>query len=92
MFTKLAEILFGCRHGNYSFPLTLKSGRCHPGSGRAGTYVVCLECGRELSYDWSRMRVMVEGENRTASEAGWEQPSGASGLLRVAAKSSLAET
>jgi len=24
----------------------------------AGTYVVCLDCGRHFDYDWSRMRVV----------------------------------
>lgn len=23
-----------------------------------GHYVVCLDCGRQFAYDWSRMRVM----------------------------------
>jgi RNase P subunit RPR2 len=25
--------------------------------GRTGTYVVCLDCGREFRYDWQEMRV-----------------------------------
>jgi len=23
-----------------------------------GTYVVCLDCGKELSYDWTEMKVL----------------------------------
>ena len=23
-----------------------------------GTYVVCLDCGKEMPYDWSQMRVI----------------------------------
>ncbi len=41
----LANLLCGCSHGNTTFPITLQ----------ASTYVVCLECGRHLPYDWSRM-------------------------------------
>jgi len=81
MLAKWMEILFGCWHGNYSFPITLKPGR-YPGAGRTGTYVVCLDCGRELPYDWHRMRVTAEGGDRVASELGREQASGVPGLLR----------
>lgn len=43
----MANLLFGCLHGKTTFPITLQ----------ASTYVVCLECGRHLRYDWSRMRI-----------------------------------
>lgn len=45
---------FGCGHRRLSFPLTpkAKAGRPAP-----GTYVTCLECGREFEYDWSAMRI-----------------------------------
>ncbi len=34
-----------------------------PRGGKEGSeYVVCLECGKELSYDWSRMK---QGKERT---------------------------
>jgi hypothetical protein len=86
MLTKYTEILFGCRHGNYSFPITLKPGRSRPIAVRTGTYVVCLDCGRELPYDWSRMKVVAEGRRGSPPELAWEQPSGVSALLRSAAK------
>lgn len=57
MFVNWLDIVFGCRHANYSFPLTMKSRR-HEG-GRKGTYVVCLDCGREFAYDWNRMKVIA---------------------------------
>lgn len=43
----LANLFCGCSHGKTTFPITLQ----------ANTYIVCLECGRHLPYDWSRMRV-----------------------------------
>jgi hypothetical protein len=27
-----------------------------------GTYVVCLDCGREFPYDWREMRILAENE------------------------------
>jgi hypothetical protein len=59
MIANLMDILFGCWHSNYSFPITAKSRR---GAARVtGTYVVCLDCGREFPYDWKTMQVV--GEN-----------------------------
>lgn len=46
--------LFGCSHARTTFPLT--PGR-KGASTRSGTYVVCLDCGREFNYDWSEMRI-----------------------------------
>jgi hypothetical protein len=42
-----------------------------PGSGRrkasvTGTYVVCLECGKELPYDWNAMKIVSAAEERTS--------------------------
>jgi len=56
------DILFGCWHNNYSFPITVKAGdRRVPAAEATGTYVVCLDCGKEFSYDWKAMQV-VDGE------------------------------
>jgi hypothetical protein len=68
MLTKAMEVLFGCWHGNYSFPMTLKPGRWWSGGSISGTYVVCLDCGREMPYDWAQMRLAV----RRAKQAGAE--------------------
>ena len=57
MLARFVEILFGCRHGNCTFPMTLKAGRRRGNASPAGAYVVCLDCGRELAYDWVNMRV-----------------------------------
>ena len=59
MFDSVMNALFGCTHKRITFPQT--PGRGHlsaaRGSHRHGTYVVCLECGREFRYDWSEMRI-----------------------------------
>ena len=28
------------------------------GRARTGTYVVCLDCGKEFPYDWNAMKVL----------------------------------
>ena len=58
MLAKMMDAVFGCRHSRYSFPLTIRAGsrRASP-VARIGTYVVCLDCGREFAYDWQAMRV-----------------------------------
>jgi hypothetical protein len=59
MMTKLFDAVFGCWHDHYSFPITVRRG-----SGRTaaasltGTYVVCLDCGKEAPYDWNEMKVI----------------------------------
>jgi hypothetical protein len=56
----ILDMLFGCTHKNYSFPQTNKRGqrRSPAAASLTGTYVVCLECGREFPYDWHEMKVM----------------------------------
>jgi hypothetical protein len=51
--------LFGCWHKNYTFPLTTKRGKRSPAASLTGTYVVCLDCGKELPYDWQEMKVIA---------------------------------
>jgi hypothetical protein len=57
MLARLLDGLFGCWHGNYTFPMTIRPRPARRGASRGGTYVVCLQCGQELGYDWSKMRV-----------------------------------
>lgn len=53
------DILFGCYHKNFSFPLTKKRGqRLSRAATLTGTYVVCLDCGKEFAYDWDEMKVI----------------------------------
>ncbi len=69
MFSKLMDGLFGCWHPRYSFPMTARAGaRRNQSAARLGTYVVCLDCGKEFAYDWQAMRV-VDGRPQTASRA-----------------------
>lgn len=67
MLHRFLELLFGCWHANCSFPLTPRKGgarRQHPASQLTGTYVTCLDCGREFPYDWQRMRVVSRREQK----------------------------
>ena len=60
MMAKLWNALFGCRHSHYSFPMTIRQN--HPRGNSAtsvtGTYVVCMDCGRKLPYDWAEMKLV----------------------------------
>ena len=59
MLSKLMDAMFGCRHSRYSFPITVRvASRRTPAASRTGTYVACLDCGKELSYDWHEMKVL----------------------------------
>ena len=56
---KLLDMLFGCWHKNFSFPITSKRGqRRSAAASVTGTYVVCLDCGKEFAYDWQEMKVI----------------------------------
>jgi hypothetical protein len=53
---KLLDFFFRCPHRRTTFPLT--PARKATASGqRHGTYIVCLDCGREFAYNWQEMRV-----------------------------------
>ncbi len=61
MVAKLFDVFFGCWHTHYSFPLTVRPGvRRNRAASVTGTYVVCLDCGKELPYDWQEMRVIAD--------------------------------
>ncbi len=61
MVAKLLDAFFGCWHTHYSFPLTVRPGqRRNRAAAVTGTYVVCLDCGKELPYDWQEMRVITD--------------------------------
>ncbi len=59
----LLDVLFGCSHKNYTFPITMRGGR-----GAPRTYVVCLDCGKEFAYDWKEMKIIPKP--RPAPDAG----------------------
>lgn len=67
MFADVFDMLFGCWHRNYSFPITAKKTNdtnSHV-AHITGTYVVCLDCGKEFPYDWDRMKVLTAEGERT---------------------------
>ncbi len=50
----------GCGHGKTSFPMTRSENESHEKEQNPAskTYVVCLNCGKELPYSWEQMRVV----------------------------------
>lgn len=63
---KIMDFMFGCWHKHLSFPRSSKPGHRRTSAAcKTGTYVVCLDCGKEFSYDWQTMRVVPS----TGSEA-----------------------
>jgi len=59
MVAKLLDAFFGCWHNHYSFQITVRRGSRRSGAASlTGTYVVCLDCGKEAPYDWSQMKVI----------------------------------
>jgi len=68
MFASIIGSLFGCAHKRTTFPLT--PGRSASGTTRSGTYVACLDCGKEFAYDWKTMQVgeQVGAAPRTAPQ------------------------
>jgi len=59
MFGRIFDTFFGCWHAHYSFPITVRGkARRSQAASLTGTYVVCLDCGKELPYDWNEMKVI----------------------------------
>ena len=60
MLHSMMDALFGCSHPRTTFPITplrkYAGSPVRPGSGN-GTYVACLDCGKEFAYDWRSMRI-----------------------------------
>jgi hypothetical protein len=67
MLNYVFNMLFGCGHSRYTFPMTVKKGsRNLPWAARVtGTYVACLDCGKELPYDWNLMKVLSDNSRTT---------------------------
>ena len=55
------DLVFGCWHKRCSFPITVrgKLRRTIAAASVTGTYVVCLDCGREFPNDWSQMKMLA---------------------------------
>lgn len=85
MIFNIFDMLFGCWHNNYSFPITAKGETRKTAAARAtGTYVVCLDCGKEFAYDWQAMKV-VDSVEASDSPVAHEQVRRVEGLLNKAA-------
>jgi hypothetical protein len=54
MIDSLVNLVFRCPHRRLTRPLTPVS---KPGVPGGETYVVCLDCGKQFSYDWQAMRI-----------------------------------
>ena len=54
MIETMLNLLFRCRHRSITVPFTPLS---KSGNPPADTYVTCLDCGTQLHYDWTRMRI-----------------------------------
>jgi predicted transcriptional regulator len=65
----LQFLRFSCRHRHISQPFSAEMGTSDASSVdwnpvqsvKAGHYIVCLDCGKHFSYDWSKMRI-VKGQ------------------------------
>ena len=64
MVAKLIDLVFGCRHSRYSFPVTIRGNRRPQSAALTGTYVACLDCGREFPYDWQQMKVITSSAKK----------------------------
>lgn len=59
MLGRVLEALLGCWHSHLSFPITAQPGsRPNRAAIPTGTYVVCLDCGKEFPYDWQEMKIV----------------------------------
>ncbi len=54
------DLMFGCSHKRLGFPITVRGAnrRRSQAASVTGTYVVCLECGKEFPYDWNQMKLV----------------------------------
>jgi hypothetical protein len=71
MISSLLSTIFGCSHSRTTFPLTpSRRTQLSSQASRQGTYVVCLDCGKEFDYSWKEMRVgnVLAGHSVAAQE------------------------
>ena len=57
MLARLLDSVFGCPHSRCTFLRTVQAGR-KTAAFLTGTYIVCLDCGKEIAYDWDNMTVI----------------------------------
>ena len=56
MIDSLWNMMFFCAHRRTTFPLT-PTRNSSLGGSRTGTYVVCLDCGKEFPYSWKELKI-----------------------------------
>ena len=55
------------------FRITVRAGsRRNPTAQRTGTYVACLDCGKEFRYDWQEMKIVGSQTREVAAVHGYE--------------------
>ena len=54
MIDSVLNLLFRCRHRRLSRPLAAAT---RAGEPHSGSYVVCLDCGKQFEYDTRNMRL-----------------------------------
>lgn len=70
MLQSIVNAFLGCAHRRTTFPLTPgRKQSVAQGAARHGTYVVCLDCGKEFAYDWQEMRLGNAVAARVAAPA-----------------------
>jgi hypothetical protein len=69
MIDSLFNLMFSCAHKRTSFPLTPTRGdSISRVAARTGTYVVCLDCGKEFAYNWRELRIEPTVRQRPVRE------------------------
>jgi hypothetical protein len=56
--SQFIDALFGCHHSEFSFPMTPRGKKPVAAAQATGTYVACLDCGKEFPYDWNKMSIL----------------------------------
>lgn len=59
MLHSVMNAIFRCGHQRTTFPITPRHKYLGSAVSEApnGTYVACLDCGKEFAYDWKSMRI-----------------------------------
>jgi len=60
MLHSIGNVLFGCGHQRTTFPISPRRravGTLPVTGTSSGTYVACLDCGKEFAYDWKSMSI-----------------------------------
>jgi len=66
----LFDLVFGCSHKRCCFPMTTRGAkRRFSAAYLTGTYVVCLDCGKEFPYDWKAMKIVRDRAAQPATSA-----------------------